>query len=77
MLRLNENVLRFFTIKTKSQADYIRTAKGWKARTWESYALEEMERIKERARRTVFDEQDLKESVEGQDLEERGPNRVV
>jgi hypothetical protein len=34
VLRLDENVLRFFTLRPKTQADLIRARKGFKAGWW-------------------------------------------
>lgn len=34
VLRLDENVLRFFTLRPTTQADLIRARKGFKASVW-------------------------------------------
>ena len=50
VLRLDENVLRFFTLRPKTQADLIRTRSGFRAAVWAEKRTPEM--VAEKARET-------------------------
>lgn len=48
VLRLDENVLRFFTLRPKTQADLIRTRSGFRAAVWAEERT--VEKVAEKAR---------------------------
>ena len=61
VLRLDENVLRFFTLRPKTQADLIRVRKGFRAGVWADPTKHDPEAIvaKQRAERArLFHEEE-------------------
>ena len=55
VLRLDENVLRFFTLRPKTQADLIRTRKGWRSEVWKDYDVEGWQKREEQLKK-IFNE---------------------
>lgn len=70
-MRLDQNVLRYFTIKDKTQADLIRVVKGWKSHTWDNYDIDEMEKQQLRAK-AILDEEELDRELAKYDQETGG-----
>lgn len=59
MLRLDENVLRFFTLRPKTQQDLIRARKGFKAGFWAEERSPEKALAAEREKKKqLFHEED-------------------
>lgn len=58
-LRLDDNILRYFTLQPRTQADLIRTKKGWKSGTWLEYDPSMQEKKEEMLARLFGD--DLKQ----------------
>lgn len=59
MLRLDENVLRFFTLRPKTQQDLIRARKGFKAGFWaEERSPEKTLEAEREKKKQLFHEED-------------------
>lgn len=61
-LRLDDNILRYFTLQPRTQADLIRTKKGWKSGTWLEYDPSMQEKKEEMLAKLFGD--DLKQQGE-------------
>ncbi|TFJ86251.1 hypothetical protein NSK_002459 [Nannochloropsis salina CCMP1776] len=58
VLRLDENVLRFFTLRPKTQADLIRTRTGFRAALWaEERSVEKTAEVAREEKRRLFHEE--------------------